>query len=122
MLPLWHEARRGVLVGGSSHGIVGAHHPHYDGSLMGRGGEYHRRFVRLDAATISLAVVLVLVAIILVMAPAITLTMGPTPNPRERAFGGSDWPDWESKKCMRDTEKVEPYAFAVCYERKGSGL
>ena len=78
--------------------------------------------MRLDAATISLAVVLVLVAIILVTAPAITLTMGPTPDPREGAFGGSDWPDWESKACMRDTWEVRPYAFAVCYERKSGSL
>ena len=58
------------------------------------------------AETLFLAVVLVLVAVI--------LWMGPTPAPPSRVAEG---PDWESPKCMRDTEEMRPFAFAVCYER-----
>ena len=39
------KARRGVLVGGSSHAFVRAHNFRYDGVRLGYVGTVHRRFV-----------------------------------------------------------------------------
>jgi hypothetical protein len=62
---------------------------------------------------------IIFLGIVLVLA---VLTQGLTGSnhvPRDAAYSG---PDWESPNCMRDTWEVRPYAFAVCYERKGDSL
>ncbi len=72
---------------------------------------------RAGSPTVYLVTALVLMAIVV----ALTATylhpsgvVGYQPS-RDTNLGGPG-PDWESKKCMRDTREVRPYAFAVCYE------
>ncbi len=80
--------------------------------LMSRSG------MRAGSPTVYLVTAFVLMAIVVALAathlhPSVAVGYQPS---RDTSLGGPG-PDWESKKCMRDTQKVEPFAFAVCYDR-----
>jgi hypothetical protein len=67
--------------------------------------------MRVGAKTL-LGIALMLAAIVMALTSVYLF-------PYETASSG---PDWESKKCMRDTREVRPFAFAVCYDRNGESL
>ncbi len=73
--------------------------------------------MRVGAKTV-LGISLVLVVLVM----ALTSVYQYPYDPAASRAGASSGPDWESKKCMRDTREVRPFAFAVCYDRNSDSL
>jgi hypothetical protein len=71
--------------------------------------------MRVGAKTV-LGISLVLVVLVMALTSVYQYPLKPASS---RLSSGTDW---ESKKCMKDTREVRPYAFQVCYDRNSDSL